>query len=128
MQIFRGTALEFEPASHEDINDPGCLKKVLIRKLDIPAGRIQMINWAMLKPQKAFSAHYHERMTEVFIIVAGRAEIHVGKEKDILIEGDAVVIPPRAVHSMTALDGQFVHYIAMGVSHKEGGRTIVVSA
>jgi mannose-6-phosphate isomerase-like protein (cupin superfamily) len=125
MQIFRGIALEFEPAAHEDIDDPGCLKKVLIRKMDIPAGRIQMINWAMLKPQRAFTAHYHDRMSEVFIIVAGRAEIHVGEETDILIEGDAVVIPQRAVHRMTALDDHFVCYIAMGIAHDDGGRTVV---
>ena len=62
----------------------------------------------------------------MFIIVAGRAEIHVGEETGILIEGDAVVIPPRAVHRMTALDDQAVIYIAMGVAHNDGGRTVVV--
>jgi hypothetical protein len=27
---------------------------------------------------------------------------------------------------MTALEGQAVHYLAMGIVHAEGGRTIVV--
>lgn len=126
MQILRGSALDFEPASHEDASDPGCLKKVLIRRADLSVGRLQMLNWAMLKPRRAFATHYHDNMTEVFIIVSGRAEIQVDQETDVLREGDAVVITPRAAHRMAALDGQAVHYIVMGVSHGEGGRTIVV--
>lgn len=128
MQVIRTAALPLEPATHENPHDPGCLKKVLIQRSYIRAGRLQMVNWAVLKPQRAFSAHYHEDMTEVFIIVSGRAEIRVDQERGILVEGDAVVIPPRAVHTMSALDGQTTHYIAMGVSHGEGGRTIVVPA
>lgn len=128
MQIFRAAELALEPAAHEDSRDPGCLKKVLVRKANIAAGRLQMVNWVLLKPQRSFEAHFHEDMTEIFIILSGRVSIRVDDKNDFLIEGDAVVIPPRAVHAMSALDGQAVHYIAMGVAHGSGGRTIVVSA
>ncbi len=126
MQIFRNVATAFEPAGHEKGNDPGCLKKVLVRKADVPEGRLQMVNWVLLKPNRAFEAHYHERMTELFIIIAGRTAVQVDGHNDILLEGDALVIPPGAVHTMTALDGQAVHYLAMGIVHAQGGRTIVV--
>ena len=126
MLIFRSASLAFEPAAHENPQDPGCLKKILIRKADIPAGRLQMVNWVFLKPERAFEAHYHEKMTELFIIITGRVAVKVNQINDVLLEGDAVVIPPRAVHTMAALDGQAAHYLAMGVVHGEGGRTVVV--
>ena len=127
MQIFRSADLALEPAAHENPRDPGCLKKILVRRADIPDGRLQMINWVVLKPQRAFEAHYHEKMTEIFIVLSGRAAIQVDAEKDLLMEGDAAVIPPRHVHTMTALDGQAVHYLAMGIVHGDGGRTVVVA-
>ncbi len=128
MQIYRSTELALEPAAHEDSRDPGCLKKILVRRADIPAGRLQMINWVLLKPQRAFEAHYHEKMTEIFIVLSGRATIEVDAVKDLLMEGDAVVIPPRCVHTMTALDDQAVQYLAMGIVHGDGGRTVVVAS
>ena len=126
MQIFRNAELAYEPAAHENPADPGCLKKILIRKADIPAGRLQMVNWVLLKPKRAFEAHYHEKMTELFIILSGRVAVQVNELNDVLLEGDAVVIPPRAVHTMAALDNQAAHYLAMGIVHGEGGRTVVV--
>ena len=127
MQIFRSADLALEPAAHEDPRDPGCLKKVLVRRSDIPAGRLQMVNWVRLNPQRAFEYHYHEKMTEIFVVLSGRAAIAVDAEKDLLMEGDAVVIAPRCVHTMTALDDQAVHYLAMGIVHGDGGRTVVVA-
>lgn len=67
-------------------------------------------------------------MTEVFIIVSGQAEIRINDEADILLEGDAVVIPAQAAHTLTALGDAAVHDIAMGIVHGAGGRTIVASA
>ena len=126
LKIVRNTDKAFEPAAHESAIDPGCLKKILIRRADIPEGRLQMVNWVHLKPERAFEAHYYEEMTEVFFIFAGRTTVQVDGRSDILLEGDAIVIPPGAIHTMTALEGQAVHYLAMGIVHAEGGRTIVV--
>lgn len=127
MQIVRAAELTLSPASHEDPLDPGCLKKILVQKTDIATGRLQMVNWVFLKPERAFEAHFHEKMTEIFIILSGRVAVRVDEGQDFLLEGDAVIIPPRAVHTMTALDGQAAHYLAMGIVHEDGGRTIVVA-
>ncbi|MGI5827448.1 MAG: cupin domain-containing protein [Patescibacteria group bacterium] len=93
--------------------------------MDIRKGRLQMINWSFLPPGKSFSAHYHEDMDEIFIIISGKAEIHVGEEKTILKKGDAVIIPAKAVHVMEALSGKAVEYIALGISQEKSGKTIV---
>ena len=127
MQIFRNGELALEPAAHEDPGNPGCLKKILVHKADVRAGRLQMVNWVHLKPERAFEAHYHEKITEIFIIIAGRAAIKVEGDRDLLLEGDAVVIPSGAVHTMAAHNGRAVQYLAMGIVHGDGGRTVVVA-
>ena len=43
MKIVRGNSLEFIPASHEDSQNPGVLKKVLATRNDLIAGRVQMV-------------------------------------------------------------------------------------
>ena len=127
MLIFRNAELALEPAAHEDPGNPGCLKKILVRKADVPAGRLQMVNWVHLKPERAFEAHYHEKMTEIFVVLAGRADIQVEGDRDLLLEGDAVIIPTGSVHTMADLDGRAVQYLAMGIVHGDGGRTVVVA-
>jgi mannose-1-phosphate guanylyltransferase/mannose-1-phosphate guanylyltransferase/mannose-6-phosphate isomerase len=126
MKIVRFNDLAYTPASHEDAADPGVWKKVLLIKPDFIQGHPQMINWALLPAGRAFRAHYHEDMQEVFIITEGRARITVGDETGELSAGDAVVIPPGAVHVMEAPGPEDVRYIALGISSGRGGRTIVV--
>ena len=62
MKIVRFSDLSFIPASHEDPKDPGALKKILLKRDDLPAGRIQKINWARIPKGKTFAAHFHEFM------------------------------------------------------------------
>lgn len=114
------------PASHEDPESPGVLKQVLLRQTDIVPGRIQMINWSTLLPNKSFRSHYHEAMEEVFIILDGEVEITVEEEKAILKKGDAIVIPETAVHVMKNLTDREINYIAIGISRDIGGKTVVV--
>lgn len=78
MRIIRGSEIEYVAASHEDPKNPGSLKKVLVRRDDLLDGQVQMINWAKLPVGKAFEAHYHEDMEEVFVIMRGKVEIVCG--------------------------------------------------
>lgn len=122
----RGKALNFLAASHEEAKNPGALKKVLFGSDSLPSGKIQMVNWAKLPAQKSFRCHYHEDMYEIFIIMAGKAEMKVGPSTFNLEAGDALIVPPTAIHSMTALDDKDVDYIVFGVSSGCGGKTVVV--
>lgn len=126
MKIVRGSELDFVPASHEDPKNPGSLKKVLVGKDDLVVGRVMMINWAKLPVGKAFEAHYHEDLDEVFVIMSGEAEIKVGDEVEKLKAGDAVVIPMKSVHVMVNTGKVDVEYIALGVSSERGGKTVNV--
>lgn len=126
MNIVRLNQLPFVPASHEPTPNPGALKKVLLTTNDLPAGRIRMINWAKIPPKKAFATHYHEDLTEVFIIIQGRARITINKETATLKRGDAVMVEQRAVHTMRNLTNQNLVYLAFGVSREGRGKTVVV--
>lgn len=126
MKITRGSDLEFVPASHEKANDPGCLKKVLADHADLIAGQVQMVNWVKLPVGKSFQPHYHEDMQEVFVIVSGTATMTVDGKTSQLTGGDAIIIDPRQVHSMSCSGEIEVTYIVFGISTGQGGKTINV--
>jgi len=125
MKIFRLKDMEWVPASHESPQSPSVWKKVLLQKADLAEGRMQMVNWCRMEPEKAFRAHYHEDMEEIFIILKGQAKILIGGEEAELGEGDAVVIPPREVHEMKNVGGEDLEYLAVGISGGKGGKTIL---
>lgn len=81
MKIIHFRKLEFIPAGHEDPKKPAVLKKVLFKKEDLVKGKIQMINWAKLTPNRSSKTHYHQNMEEVYIILNGKAELMIGDEK-----------------------------------------------
>lgn len=124
MKIVKFKDLDFIPASHEDPKDPGALKKVLLKRDDIPAGRIQMINWAKIPKGKSFAPHFHEKMIEVFIIMSGKVKVKIDKEEQILEKGDMVIAKEGQTHTMTNLSDEDVDYFAMGVITSEGGKTV----
>jgi mannose-6-phosphate isomerase-like protein (cupin superfamily) len=125
MKIFRLGDLDWIPASHESPQPPSVWKKVLLQKADLLEGLVQMVNWCRMEPEKAFRAHYHEDMEEIFIILKGRAKILVqGKEAGIA-EGEAVVIPPREVHEMKNVGEKDPEYLVVGISQGKGGKTIL---
>ena len=126
MRIIRGSEIQFIPASHEDQTNPGVLKRVLATRDELIDGRVQMINWASLPAGSSFRAHYHEDMEEVFIILTGKVEMTVNGETNELAPGDAIVISPKEVHTMTNLTDTDLEYIVMGISTGQGGQTVVV--
>ena len=126
MRIIRGSAIQFIPASHEDQERPGVLKRVLATRDELIDGRVQMINWASLPAGSAFRSHYHEDMEEVFIILTGKVEMTVDGVANELSTGDAIVVAPHEIHAMRNLTDSDLEYIVMGISTGQGGKTIVV--
>jgi mannose-6-phosphate isomerase-like protein (cupin superfamily) len=126
MEIIKNKNIEFVPASHENPLDPGCLKKVLLKRDDVDPGRIQMINWSLLIKNKSFEKHYHEDMLEIFIILSNQATIIVGNKKEIMTKGDSVIINPKEVHQMINETNQDTEYLAIGIAYGTTGKTINV--
>ena len=126
MKIVRSGELEFTPASHEDPNDPGCLKKVLATQADLIEGRVQMVNWSKLPIGKSFQSHYHEDMQEVFVLFTGSVEMQVAGQAIRLSGGDAILIDAKEVHDMKNVGDEDVIYLVFGISEETGGKTVVV--
>ena len=126
MKIFRLKDMEWIPPSHESPQSPSVWKKVLLQKADLLEGRVQMVNWCRMEPGKAFRAHYHEDMEEVFLILKGQAKILVNGKEAGMAEGEAVVIPLREVHEMKNVGGEDLEYLAVGISQGKGGKTVLV--
>lgn len=124
MKIVRFKDLKFIPASHEDPKDPGALKKILLKRDDLPSGRIQMINWAKIPVGKTFKPHYHEKMIEVFIIMNGKVKVKIDSDEAILGKGDMVLAKEGQVHTFQNISDKDVDYFAMGIVTSEGGKTV----
>ena len=125
MDIIRGDEIPFTPASHEDPDEPGVLKRVLATKFDLIVGHVQMVNWSRLPAGKSFRSHYHEDMQEVFVIINGTASMDVDGTPQELSGGDAILIDPREVHAMTNTCDEDVNYLVFGISTGAGGKTVV---
>jgi mannose-6-phosphate isomerase-like protein (cupin superfamily) len=117
----------FVPAGHEDPRAPGVWKKVLLAKGDLQPGQVQMINWGRLPVGKQFNNHYHEDMQEIFVLVQGEAEIRVGDAVHRLAAGDTIRIDARETHQMRNVGAIDVDFLAVGITSKQGGRTVLVS-
>jgi len=126
LRTIRSADLPFVPAGHEDPQNPGVWKKVLLEKADLQAGHVQMVNWARLPVGNSFAPHYHQDMQEVFVIVQGVAEAVVGGESVTLQRGDAILIDPHEVHEMSNPGPDEVEYLTLGISRSTGGKTVVV--
>ena len=126
MKIIRSADKPFVPASHENPLAPGVWKKVLCQREELQPGTVQMLNWARLPAGSSFAAHYHEDMQEIFIIVAGEAEMVVAGQTIVLGRGDTIAIDPPEVHRMTNRGSEDVEYVVVGITSNKGGKTVVV--
>jgi mannose-6-phosphate isomerase-like protein (cupin superfamily) len=85
-----------------------------------------MVNWALLPTGKAFRAHYHQDMQEVFILLKGNAKMTVDKEQAEITKGDAVVVPIGSAHKMENIGTEDVEYVVFGITEGRGGKTMLV--
>lgn len=141
MHLVRGSQSPLVPASHEDPQDPGVLKRVLLSASSLTAGQVQMVNWSVLRAGRQFAAHYHQDMQEVFVMLAGVADMQVWSTKSrleadrmptvdpqkfSLQAGDALLVEPGEIHQMINRGTEDVTYLVFGISNQENGKTVVV--
>jgi quercetin dioxygenase-like cupin family protein len=126
MKLVRGNSIPFVPASHENPDNPGCLKRVLVCRDDLIEGQVQMVNWSLLPFGSSFQRHYHQDMQEVFVIIEGHVQMQVDTHTHELNPGDAILIEPNEVHNMTNLGDRDATYLVFGISKQLGGKTIQV--
>ena len=127
MKFVAAGKMEFSPASHENPDNPGVFKKVLLGQTDFQDGTLKMLNWCRLPVGSAFQPHFHEDLQEVFVIARGTASMSVDGQTHLLEAGDCIVIDSREIHVMQNTCNEDVFYMVFGISRDEGGKTVVVS-
>lgn len=63
--------------------------------------RAQSLAEARIARGKSTTPHYHPRTEEIYYIVAGQGQMKIGDEVRHVGPGDAIAIPPGAVHQIT---------------------------
>ncbi len=81
----------------------------------------QSLAEAELQPGQATQRHYHAVTEELYVLLAGTAEMEIDGESRAVEPGDAVLIPPRAWHRIRAGDApvRFLCCCAPPYSHED---------
>lgn len=80
----------------------------------------QSLAEATLLPGQATDAHYHKKTEELYFLLEGTGVISVGEESREVAEGDCVLIPPGAIHTIRALSPlRFLCCCAPPYSHED---------
>ena len=91
--------------------------------LDAESGAAnQSLAEAWLEPGQATQRHYHGRSEELYVVLDGRGEMELDGERACVVAGDAILIPPRVWHRITASgDGppRFLCCCAPAYSHAD---------
>jgi len=76
--------------------------------------KVSFINDNLVDPGVAIELHEHVDLEEVYYILSGIGEIHVGDEVCQVREGDAVYLPPRVSHAMKNTGSHPLRFICVG--------------
>lgn len=63
--------------------------------------RNQTLAEARLPPGRSTIAHYHQQTEEIYYVLSGVGAMRIGAETRDVGSGDAIAIPPGAVHQLT---------------------------
>ena len=62
--------------------------------------RVQSLAEATLEPGQATERHYHRETEEIYFVLKGQGALELDGETSYLRPGDAVLIPPGALHTL----------------------------
>ncbi|MGC9520849.1 MAG: cupin domain-containing protein [Anaerolineae bacterium] len=55
--------------------------------------------------------HYHERITEIYLVARGTVEMRIERKTVRLSQNDVVVIEPREAHTFCAASPDYFHFV-----------------
>jgi mannose-6-phosphate isomerase-like protein (cupin superfamily) len=70
------------------------------------------VTWVDCPPGSEQQLHQHDTQEQVYVIIAGRGTMIVGKEQQEIGEGTLVVIPPRTAHAIRNTSGEPMSYVS----------------
>jgi mannose-6-phosphate isomerase-like protein (cupin superfamily) len=66
----------------------------------------QSLAEATLEPGQTTERHYHAESEEIYFILEGTGEMEIDGERASVMPGDAILIPPGALHEIRAEDAR----------------------
>jgi mannose-6-phosphate isomerase-like protein (cupin superfamily) len=79
----------------------GSMIRSILDRTNAPVGH-QSLAEATLPAGHRTTRHYHAASEEIYFILAGTGEMTVGQSRREVTPGDAILIPPRAWHTIEA--------------------------
>lgn len=86
----------------------------------------QSLAEARLAPGQQTTPHYHRRTEEIYYVLAGEGLMQVGQEQRQVGPGDAIAIPPGAVHTITATGDRTLTFLCCCAPSYEHEDTVLV--
>ncbi|XZE53759.1 cupin domain-containing protein [Planctomycetaceae bacterium SH139] len=84
--------------------------------------RNQSLAEARIGPGLTTTPHYHPQTEEIYFILVGEGEMMIDQERRAVGPGDAIAIPPGAVHQITNTGSETLRLIcccAPGYEHED---------
>jgi mannose-6-phosphate isomerase-like protein (cupin superfamily) len=84
--------------------------------------RQQSLAEARLPPGASTAPHFHRLTEEIYFILEGSGRMTVDDESRLVTAGDAIAIPPRAVHTITNVGSTTLRFLcccAPGYEHED---------
>lgn len=117
MQKVNEANIAWEPAAHEDPNDPGVWKKVIVKHDEVdPDSKLMMINLSKVPVGRSHASHSHQTMEEIFYFTKGEGEVIIDEEVIKVNIGDRVIIPCKSMHSVRNTGKIELEYIGLGIA------------
>ena len=106
-----------ESGSHENPQNPGVYKKVLVRREEAdPDSKLMMFQLCKIPPKTTHVAHSHPTMYEIFYFTEGKGEIEVEGEKETIVPGDRIIVPVGQIHQIRNTGKVELKFIGLGVA------------
>ncbi len=90
--------------------------------------RQQSLAEARLPAGAATTPHYHERTEEIYYILQGAGQMRLGEESRNVAAGDAVAIPPGAVHQIANTGSGTLKFLCCCAPAYEHDDTVLVDS
>lgn len=90
--------------------------------------RQQSLAEARVAPGQTTAAHFHPRTEEIYFILAGAGTMRIGDERRAVGPGDAIAIPPGAVHQISNPGPETLRFLCCCAPGYEHADTVLVEA
>ena len=88
----------------------------------------QSLAEARLAVTGSTTPHFHRRVEEIYYITHGSAEMIIDEERRPVSEGDAIAIPPGAVHQIINTGDSELRFLCMCAPAYEHSDTVLIDS